>query len=327
MYKNLREFLRELFVRTGWEVMDREPEEFIWLKTDEGIELVYVEMEKTVDGDYIIQFCRNTEQLPGEKIIMCVRDVTRDAYTVAEKYGVVIYNRTATAKFIGDGIIELYEKGMLSALPIFDEDDIEVEKVEEEEESEEIEEDVIPIFLEDVATEGEERVIKPKITEEDAYKIARNYVRGSSMRMIYIPFYVFEYSVEVMIEGLRKYRLVTGVIAVNGLDSECEIWKHGYETTNASTVDVKDIEPKIGLEEAREVAARGVIDKNTKSEEVKVEHENATIIEKRKVVPNKSTLKLNFMGLYYLPVWVIEGLGGMVMINAATGEIIKDSTR
>ncbi len=319
MVVDLRELLKKIFALKGIEVLDREPYDYIWVRHEEGLELVYLEENEDVDGDYVLSFARNTEQVHASKTIICIKECTQDARKMAEKFGIELLNRAEFARVLGELIIELYESNKLEELSILEEEDVEVEDFEELESEDE---DVIPIFLEEVG-DGEERIIKPAISPQDADRIAREYVHGFTQELVLLPYYVFDYSLEVLIEGTIQTKAVKGVLALNALNGKGEFWKRGYETVTRLDIEHRKMEPKIDFEEAKMIAEKSLEEEYSKEEEVKIEGENVTIIEKRKTRPKKGSVKTNFLGLYYLPVWIMSGKGGMIMINAVTGATMK----
>ena len=319
MMVDLRDMLKKIFALKGLEVLDREPYDYIWVRHDEGLELIYLEENENVDGDYLLSFARNTEQVHAAKTIICIKECTQDARKMAEKLGIELLDRVEFARVLGELIIEIYESNKLDALNILEEEDVEVEELEELENEDE---DVIPIFLEEVG-EGEERIIKPVISPQEADKIAREYVHGFTQELVLLPYYVFDYSLEILIEGTIQTKLAKGILALNALNGKGEFWKKGYETVTRLDMDHRKMEPKIDFEEASTIAEKSLEEEYSKEEEVKIEGENVTIIEKRKTRPKKGSIKTNFLGLYYLPVWIMSGKGGMVMINAVTGATMK----
>ena len=316
---NLKDILKKMLESYGIEILKRD-DEYIWAKRKDGLHLIYLEEEREVDEDYIINFSRRTEQFHGERNIICVKGYKKSAESIAKKLGIELTSRKDFSYLLGEYIIELYENKKLSEIPIFEEEDIEVEEIEEEEEEFE---DVIPIFLEEIS-EGEEKIIKPIISSEKALKITRDYVRGFRAEMKLIPYYIFEFSLELIVEGEFKNKVVKGIIAINAINKKYEIWKTGYETTSKIEMPYERLEPKISLDESEDVAKNSLKIEYTREDEFKMEEENITIIEKRKVEPREESIKIKFIGLYYLPVWSVEGRNGIIKINAATGEIIKE---
>ena len=316
MSVNLKDLLKMILRDAGAEILDRD-DEFIWAKSSDGLYLYHLEDGVIVDGDYVVNFIRRTEQIKGYKGIICLKGCKSDAMKVAEKGGVELTSKDEFARIIGEFIIKLHERG--ENIPLIGEEDVEVVDIEEEEEEES---EIIPIFLEDVE-EGGEKIIKPLIPELKALQISRNYVRGFKAELNLVPYYVFEYSLMLEIEGEAEEKNVAGLIAINAVIENYEIWKTGYETISSLSMPHIKTEPKISLERAKALALDGLIKEYTSEKEVKIEDENITIIEKRKTKPKEKSIKLNFIGLYYFPVWIVTGREGMVRIEAVSGEILK----
>ncbi len=318
MIVDLKQLLKKIFELKGIEVLDREPYDYIWLRHEDGLELIFLEESEVVNGDYVLNFARNTEQVHASKTIICLKECTQDARTMAERANIELLDRGEFARVLGELVIEIYESNKLSDLSFLEEEDVEVEEFDTEED-----EDVIPIFLEEVGDEGEEKIIKPVILPQEADKIAREYVHGFTQELVLLPYYVFDYSLEILIEGTIQSKPVKGILALNALNGKSEFWKKGYETTTRLDIEHRKMEPRISMDEARDLIDKTLEEEYSKEEEVKIEGENVTIIEKRKTRPKKGSIKTNFLGLYYLPIWVMSGRGGMVLINAVTGNTMK----
>ncbi len=316
MNVDLKGLLKMILRDAGAEILERD-DEFIWAKTPEGLYLYHIEDKVIVDGDYVVNFIRRTEQVKGYRGIICLKGCKPEAMKIAEKGGVELTSREEFSRIIGEFIIKLQERG--ENIPLMGEEDVEVIGFEEEEEEES---EVIPIFLEDVE-EGGEKIIKPLIPELKALQISRDYVRGFKAELNLIPYYVFEYSLMLEIEGEEEEKSVTGLIAINAVKEKYEIWKTGYETVSSLSQPCIKVEPKTSIDKARNLALNGLINEYTSEKEVKIEDENITIIEKRKTRPKEKSIKLNFIGLYYFPVWVITGREGMIRIDAVSGEILR----
>ncbi len=317
MKVDIKELLKLILRDAGAEILDRN-DEFIWAKTPEGLYLYHIEKDTPVDGDYVVNFNRMTEQVSGYKGIICLRGCKSDAINIAEKLGIELTSKEEFARIVGEFIIKLAERG--EEIPIISEEDVEVISIEEEEEDEE--EEVIPIFIEDVE-ESAEKIIRPLVPELKAIQLSRDYIGGFKAELTLIPYYVFEFSLMLMIEGENADKSAAGVIAINAVNGDYEIWKTGYETVSSISVPHIKVEPKISKEDAEQRALSGLNTEFTTEKEVRIEEENITIIEKRKTKPREGTIKINFLGLYYFPIWVVTGRGGKILINGVSGEIVK----
>jgi hypothetical protein len=54
------------------------------------------------------------------------------------------------------------------------------------------------------------------------------------------------------------------------------------------------------------------------------DQEHVTVKERKKVAPAREEIQLTPLGLYYLPVWCVEGVHGVMLINAGTGKIVSE---
>ncbi len=325
MSVKLRDLIKRMLVENGW-VVDERGDEFIWGRAEDGhLEIFLVVEDHEVTGEDVMLFVRNTEQVHGEKAIICIKGYDRTAEAMASRLGVHLIPRDKIAPLIGEYVITLLERG--EKLPILGEEDVEVEDIEieewEEDTEEEENEDVIPIIIEDVGG-GEEKIIKPIISEDKARAIARKYTMPLRVELHLVPYYLFEYSLKVVTEGTMEEKNASGIIAINALNGSYEVWKTGYETTSNIDLPHVRIEPVISLDDSRRYARSGLVKEYTREKEFTVDDQTVTIIEKRKIRPLESSIKTNYMGIYYLPVWVVEGRDGKVRINAASGEIMRD---
>ena len=47
-------------------------------------------------------------------------------------------------------------------------------------------------------------------------------------------------------------------------------------------------------------------------------------MERKVLSPRSEDIVLRGVGLYYLPIWCVEGVHGVMIINAGTGKIISE---
>ncbi len=328
MSVDLKELLKRIIQDMGGEIVDRD-DDFIWVRMGEGVfEVYYLADKEKVTGDHVIMFARNTEQVKGDKAIFCVKGYDDFAFNIAKKMNIVLIPREKLANLIGEFILKIYEQS--AEIPLFDEDDIEVEDIvfddDEEEgsdEEDEYDQDVIPIIIEDIEG-GEEKIIRPNVlSEDDARVFCEDYLRVYHAQLQLKPYYIFEYSLKVILEGSAESRVISGIIAVDALDGHYEIWKAGFETTSTLDVPYLKLEPEIPRESAESHAREGLMKEYTTEKEISIEDDAITVIEKRKTRPLENSININPIGLHYLPVWVCEGREGKVYMNAVTKEIIK----
>ena len=175
----------------------------------------------------------------------------------------------------------------------------------------------LPEQIEDV------RIIKPKVTKDNAVSMANKIVRGFRFNLELIPYYIFSYKCKFD-SNVPGESESSGVIGINGLTSNIEGWSGNIETVKYLDEPHTKLELKFPYEKALSLANDAVIELNTKTVETKEESDSTIIFEKKKLKPKPDAIELRSKGLYYLPVWCIEGSNGLMIIDASSGKIIKE---
>lgn len=170
--------------------------------------------------------------------------------------------------------------------------------------------------------ERKEFIVKPKIGISDAKAIGKK-LGEPSVALELIPYYVYNYSCEVLVEGSLDTKRNKGVIAVNGIIKEVEEWSMDIETGTPDSGYAK-LPVRINEKKSWEIAYQRIIELNTKVVEVMDERDVAVVFEKRKIKPKEDAVTIDLSGLYYFPVWNIKGKTGIMIINAVTSEVIKE---
>ncbi len=321
MVMTLKDLIKEILRYQGGEILEHD-DDYIWVRSDGNILIYKLVEDKIVEEVDVIAFHQSMKQINGSKVIICAKGVKDSAIALAKKFQISIINQDELASIIGEYMIEKLTSG----------DEISFEEEEEqEEEEEEIEEesedrDTIPIILEDTS-DTPEKIIKMSFTKEDVLKEVRHTLKAPRAELQLIPYYLFDYSLRIVFEGDFKEQSVSGIIAINGITGKPEIWKEGYETEHAPDISSLRTEPKIHVDEAKKISRNGLIKEYTTEKEVVVENENVTIIEKRKTKPLENSVKISYLGLYYLPVWDVFGINGHIIFNAANGAKIKEEIK
>ena len=170
--------------------------------------------------------------------------------------------------------------------------------------------------------ERKEFVVKPKIGISGAKAIGKK-LGEPSVALELIPYYVYNYSCEVLVEGSLDTKMNKGIIAVNGITKEAEEWSMDIETGTPDSGYAK-LPVRINEKKSWEIAYQRIIELNTKVVEVMDERDVAVVFEKRKIKPKEDAVTIDLSGLYYFPVWNIKGKTGIMIINAVTSEVIKE---
>jgi hypothetical protein len=169
----------------------------------------------------------------------------------------------------------------------------------------------------------EVKIIKPMVSKEKAAEMANKIVRGFRFNLELIPYYIFDYSCSYESE-IGENASSSGVIGINGLTSNIEEWSGNISTVRKIYDEHTKLETKFPYDKALSLAQQAVVELNTKFIETREESESTIIFEKKKLKPKSDAIELSSQGIYYLPVWCIEGSNGLMIIDASSGKIIKE---
>jgi hypothetical protein len=170
----------------------------------------------------------------------------------------------------------------------------------------------------------DETIITPTISMTEVSEISKKIVQGFRFDLELIPYYIFDYSCEVIVEGLDERTQSMGTVAVNGLTNNVEQWDFEIETVNNIEGSHTKLEPRIDFQKALQSARESAIAWNTKEIQTQDDRGSVTIYEKKKMRPNEDAIVIKKRGLVYLPVWCVEGSNGVMIINATSGKVIKE---
>jgi hypothetical protein len=176
------------------------------------------------------------------------------------------------------------------------------------------------------ADEDEEdyRIIKPRIDKNEALKMAKKIMEGFRFDLELIPYYIYNYTCDLILGGRTPPQRNTGTIGINALTKQMEEWPPIFETVRELDDHYTRLPPRITEDEAYESAFSSIISINTKIIETKEEKDSAIIIEKKRVEPKPDAIEITKKGLVYLPAWCIEGSNGVMIIDATTSKVLKE---
>ncbi len=169
-----------------------------------------------------------------------------------------------------------------------------------------------------------EAIMKPQITMGDVSEISKKIVQGFRFDLELIPYYLYDYFCELVVEGQQLPQISSGTLAVNGLTNSSESWDFKFETVSDMETTHTKLEPRFDEKRAYDTARESAIALNTKEIQTVDDRGAVTIYEKKKVRPKEGAIDIVKRGLVYLPVWCVEGSNGVMIINATTGKIIKE---
>jgi hypothetical protein len=183
---------------------------------------------------------------------------------------------------------------------------------------------VSPELLEDVkdASVGE-RIVRPVLGAEDIRELSRKTVSGFRYRLELVPHYVYGYICPLYMDA-EKVGVERGTLSVNGLTHKVESWNERTEVVYALEVAHRTLEPAIVTEDARRLAKRELVRVNSYDKESIREENHVTITEKRKVTPREDEIQLEDRGVFYIPIWCVEGVHGIIIVNASSGKIVSE---
>jgi len=183
----------------------------------------------------------------------------------------------------------------------------------------------VHLVLEDNDELAGERIIKPVLSLDRVAAKTGKEIGAFKYTLELIPYYVFDYSCDLEAQGWMESQCSSGSVSVNGLTSKPETWRKGYTTISELDGNHTKLEPRIPVERAREIAYERALQVNTTEIEDVMDRGTVTIYEKRRVRPVEGSLKLRARGLVYLPLWSVEGSHGNRIVNAVTGDVVKES--
>ncbi len=168
-----------------------------------------------------------------------------------------------------------------------------------------------------------EKIVRPIIEMDDVKQIAAQTVAGFLHRLELVPHYVFKYKAPLYIDE-NKLGIETGLLAVNALTHKVDAWPADLDIVFSLELTHKRLEPLIDIDEAKNLVMQEVIERHTFERDIVKEENHITVTEKKLVSPKSDSIELESLGIFYLPIWCIEGVKGVMILNASTGKIISE---
>ncbi len=300
----------------GYRLENFEPKKYLFFTRPGELIIVGIFDEK-VNGEKVLEFKRDLEEYGGKKNIISLEGYTEDAINIAKSLGIYLETRDDIERDIGEYILTLLYRDQEKLKEIL-EMDIEVE---EELEKSEFDTETIPIFLE--AKGLSKRIISPAIWREQAIEIAKKEIQGFQSELILVPYYIYEYKLDLLIEGVPVPKRVFGRLGLNAQSGEIKYLTTGLNIVQELNVEYSVQNERIGKKEAEDIVKNELFGKYTREEEIVTDKENVTIIEKRKTKPKDGTIDVSFLGIYYWPYWIVSGHRGKAVIDAVEGVIVQ----
>lgn len=260
--------------------------------------------------DDVQDFIRNTRGFSGRRVVVSAGKADDSVQALLQRSGVHYWGREEIEHEIGSLQLESVsgERGR-SLLDEVISDEVPQMPTEPHDHS-------VPVIVES-SEERTERIVKPNFGLEDMKHLARHDIKGYKFDLELVPHFLFHYVLNFP-DGKQK----AGIAAVNGLTSQVETWRWGFELVDSIDIPSSRREPKLDYENALKIA-RKMIESELKSHtEVVRDYGHTEVIERRKVAENAMVIEPK--GLVYLPVWCIEGTEGAMIVNSSSGKIISE---
>jgi hypothetical protein len=172
-----------------------------------------------------------------------------------------------------------------------------------------------------VEVQGTGKIIKPAIGESDAMELAKDIKDAFKIDLMLTPIHLFRFKftykgaedMDAAKEGAEP-EFISGLIGVNATNSQADFWDEGILTVD----NVKGLHHWLEPVHSQE----SCIEEATKSIPKRTEDGATIIFERIELKPDRTTLTIEHRGLYYLPVWSIEGSSGMMQIDAVSGKAL-----
>jgi hypothetical protein len=176
------------------------------------------------------------------------------------------------------------------------------------------------------AAAAEGTVLATTVDRDNALRIGvGRLLRVEKATLELVPMHAFRYACKLEAKGapsIPKQGLLV-VDAVTGAAREAPEPVFGALTTPAERIQA--LYPE---EDAATAAKRKVVELHTQKVRVKNSlGRNSLIVEDRMVRPDPRTMLLEPQGLWWAPVWRLEGQNGTVRLNATTGAIEEEKLK
>jgi len=171
-----------------------------------------------------------------------------------------------------------------------------------------------------------DRYVAVRLNREEAIARASKLQDPERCDLQYMPFHMFDYQVELEDEEGDMVVRDNGTLAVNALTGQAQEWNlaHTYASGLPHETEASVLKPTIDGMAAYEQANRAVKDLHTRVVERVEERGTVTVFVKRHVKPRDGAIDIIPRGLVYMPVWCLEAPGGVAIVNASTGRIVKE---
>ncbi|UCG69049.1 MAG: hypothetical protein JSV09_14890, partial [Thermoplasmata archaeon] len=231
---NLMEILKKILSSYDFIITSEYPNYILFSK--EGSKIAAASLE-AIDGINISDLMAIKAEMPQDldKIILATtQDVDPDMEEWAARENILLWGKRRLEEEIGRAVLGDTE-GEFPGMGLLDEIPKERESAPQEEitvDVPEIPSDTEPVKLR-IEPKGREEIgeviMKPNITMSEVSEISKKIVQGFRFDLELIPYYVFDYSCELLVEGKTTPQINSGILAVNGLTNNAENWDFEFD--------------------------------------------------------------------------------------------------
>ena len=167
------------------------------------------------------------------------------------------------------------------------------------------------------------RIIRPAVTADEAVDMARNTTAGFRQELRLMPYHVFGYVCPLYL-GDEKVGVESGTLSVNGRTQRVEPWPDVSDVVYSLSEEHERLDAVISEDGAAKVARRELVRIYTVDRDHVVQEEHVTLTEKRRIAPLEGRIELEHLGMFFVPLWYVEGAYGVVVVDASTGRVVSE---
>lgn len=172
----------------------------------------------------------------------------------------------------------------------------------------------------DIKYSPEERFFVLKLDRNGIEKEGEK-VGAFNYELRYVPFHLFTYTCEIKRNGVKAK--IGGNLAVDAVNGQIKKWRKIPEVTKMPEYPGTLSPVSLNVEEAKALATEWILHNETREiSPIEMKIDKIIVIEKRIERPDPDTIVLDYIGIFHLPIWYVEGSAGVMIVNAADGTVI-----
>lgn len=172
---------------------------------------------------------------------------------------------------------------------------------------------------------GRETYARLKIGDQMAALTGKNkFFNVKSVNLKLVPYYLFDYSMELLEEGSLDVKTFSGRLMVDATTKEIKEMRKDIELGERFTEP--HVKMSFGFSKYDAFAAVNelLIMAGTRTAEVQEKKGSTIITVKKQMRPKEESIRIADVGIIYMPVWHVESANGLMEIDGVTGGIISE---